>query len=122
MEEVSFLPGGVTRRRTPRTRRPLPSLATDAKSAAQLLRHNVRRGEIEGACLDTGASRSVVGREQAKAYARLPGRRLVLAPPAMTTFLFRSEEHASLGTLPMHVPLSQAYYLLLSVVLMTLVN
>ena len=57
----------------------------------------------------------MVGREQAQAYARLSGRRLVLAPPAVTTFLFGGEEHASLGTLPMHVPLSEAYYLPLSI-------
>jgi len=88
---------------------------TDPKTAARLPRRNVRRGEFEGACLDTGASRSVVGREQAESYARLSGERLVLAPPAMTTFLFGGEEHASMGTLPMHVPLSQAYYLPLSI-------
>jgi len=33
----------------------------------------------------------------------------------MTTFLFGGEEHTGMGTLPMHVPLSQAYYLPLSI-------
>ena len=86
-------------------------METDPKTAAWLLRRSVRGRAFERACLDTGASSSVVRREQTEAYARLSGERLVLAPPTMKTLLFGGKKHASMGTLPMHVPLSQAYCL-----------
>lgn len=68
-----------------------------------------------GACLDTGATRTVIGRRQALAYARMTGKPLVLKPAKASNFLFGGVLSPSLGTLAIRVPISTDYYALLRV-------
>lgn len=73
------------------------------------------RGDFLGACLDTGAARSVVGRSQAMAYARM-----ARIPPALATaravkFLLGGVITPSVGTLDIRVPIAPTLYATLRV-------
>eukprot|EP00170_Pyropia_yezoensis_P006719 contig_27407_g6741 len=68
-----------------------------------------------GACLDTGATRTVIGRRQAEACARLTGRPLSLRREKPTSFLFGGVRTLSQGKVSIRVPISTEFYALLHV-------
>lgn len=68
-----------------------------------------------GACLDTGATRTVIGRGQALAYARMTGNPLTLRRTKTTNFLFGGVLTPSLGLITIRVPISGDHYALLRV-------
>lgn len=68
------------------------------------------RHDFLGACMDSGAARSVVGRNQARAYTRLTG---TLTMANMTTpakFMFGGTITPSLRTINMRVPIASTLY------------
>ena len=93
----------------------MPSVEDDKGKLAESLRRYVHRGSFEGACLDTGASRTVMGADQASAYARLVGAQPPVAPTRVTLCRFGGEVYESRGTLSVHIPLSPTFYLPLHV-------
>lgn len=68
-----------------------------------------------GACLDTGATRTVIGRGQALADARMIGKPLILKRTRATNFLFGGVLTLSLGLVTVRVPISVDHYALLRV-------
>lgn len=64
-----------------------------------------------GACLDTGAERTVIGRRQAAAYAHFAGKELHLAEPKNAAFRFGGSDYPSLGVLSIRVPLAGDLFL-----------
>lgn len=70
---------------------------------------------FEGACLDTGATRTVVGRPQADAYSRLNRGTASISAGAPANFLFGGVASPSLGTIDIRVPLGDGHYTTLAV-------
>lgn len=68
-----------------------------------------------GACMDTGATKTVIGLPQAKAYARLLGVNYAPEPTARKRFLFGGVAHPSLGTIRVNVPIAAEFYASLDV-------
>ncbi len=64
-----------------------------------------------GACLDTGAERTVIGRQQAAAYARFAGNELHLTEPKNAAFRFGGSDYPSRGVLRICVPLADDLFL-----------
>lgn len=60
--------------------------------------------------MDTGATRTVIGQQQALAYARLVGAPYEWAPDKPASYLFGGVSTPSLGTLRMRVPVSSTLY------------
>ena len=60
--------------------------------------------ELLGVCLDTGASMSLVGREQGEAYCKMIGIPLIIEERMESTFKFGSQKKASLGTAKLWIP------------------
>ena len=63
-----------------------------------------RQQEFLGACLDTEATLSVVGREQAEEYCRMMDVPLVVEPKRNITFKFSSERKPSKGLVKFWIP------------------
>jgi hypothetical protein len=63
-----------------------------------------------GACIDTGAQRTVVGLSQARAYSRHFGIPFKLNP-SHSIFRFGQDPHASMGTLEIRIPTSNGGFL-----------
>lgn len=66
-------------------------------------RRRVRKKVFEGACIDTGAQRCVIGKPQATAYT-LQHRVQLKLNPSRTVFRFGDGEFSSLGTMPIRLP------------------
>eukprot|EP00171_Calliarthron_tuberculosum_P002180 IDg2180t1 len=62
---------------------------------------------FNGACLDTGAQRSVVGKAQAEAYYRFMGIPLTIAKCTPKLYKFGSERKASIGKAKFRIPYAQ---------------
>lgn len=62
------------------------------------------RQKWNGACLDTGAQRTVIGREQARAYAKFIGYKRMKLIPSRAKFRFGTDRQQSLGKIPIRVP------------------
>lgn len=62
------------------------------------------RNQFEGACLDTGASRSVVGRAQAESYCKYMGIPLMIEEQQKKVFKFGSQKAKSLGKAKFYIP------------------
>ena len=82
---------------------------------------NIENGEkrygewkFEGACLDGGASRTVIGKGQAQAYCHMTKQKYSLRPSLMT-FIFGDGSCASLGELRIRIPLPNGSFLPLSI-------
>lgn len=97
-------------RRTPRDRHPAPSWEKDPSVFRCLLTRNPDTTRFEGACLDTGATRTVIGEGQACAYARLTGGTGAIDPARPTRFLFGGVVTPSLGTVNVRVPIATELY------------
>ena len=66
---------------------------------------------FEGACLDTGAQKAVVGRSQANAYCRMLGKGLnMLAEKSPKIFRFGTQAMESLGTLYFRIPVNDDFF------------
>lgn len=63
-----------------------------------------RNGRATGACLDTGAQRTRIGREQARAYAKYLGHKQLKLIPSRAKFKFGTDGQQSLGKIPIRVP------------------
>lgn len=72
--------------------------------------------EFHGACLDTGAQKTVIGKQQADVYAVAHGvGRTSLGPPRPNVFRFGGGRHRSVSTLDVRVPIAQDFFLMLTV-------
>lgn len=69
-----------------------------------------RKWHFEGACLDGGASKSVIGRRQAQAYCRMFKKEFRLCP-SLVTFIFGNGSCASMGKLEIRLPLLDGQFL-----------
>jgi hypothetical protein len=75
-----------------------------------LLRHSTNpNDDFHGACIDTGAPRSVIGLPQAEAYARLLNIQIKLGKPSPVRFRFGEHLYHSLGCLKIRVPMRDSY-------------
>lgn len=72
------------------------------------------KSRFEGACLDGGAPRSVMGKRQAQAYCTVMKQTSRLRPSLMT-FIFGDGACDSLGTLGIRIPLPNGAYLTLTI-------
>lgn len=70
---------------------------------------------FEGAFLDTGAERAVIGRCQAAAYARWAGTDLTFSTPDGATFCFGGKSYQSRGVAHIRMPIANSLYLPLDV-------
>lgn len=105
----------MSRRHIPNPRRKAPPWETDPYALKCLLVDSRCTADFMGACLDTGATRTVIGRRQAEAYARLTGRPLSLRRDKPTSFLFGGVRTPSQGKVSIRVPISTELYALLHV-------
>lgn len=71
-------------------------------------------GDFVGACLDTGAQRSVCGLSQARAYDRSQPRSLKLSPQSMR-FKFGQQISQSIGTVNIRIPQDEASHITLDI-------
>eukprot|EP00170_Pyropia_yezoensis_P002171 contig_9156_g2175 len=97
----------ATRRRRGRP----PRDHVEAKVSERLVTAVADTNVFLGACLDTGAERMVLGRQQAHADARFTGTELHLAKPKNAAFRFGASHDPSLGVLPIRVPLADELFL-----------
>lgn len=67
--------------------------------------------KFHGACLDTGAQRSVVGRNQAVAYYRFMGLPLVLSGSSPNVYRFGSQKRVSVGKAKFRVPYAEGRHM-----------
>ncbi|OSX74487.1 hypothetical protein BU14_0287s0006 [Porphyra umbilicalis] len=67
--------------------------------------------EFQGAFLDTGAERTVIGHRQAAAYARFAGIKMRLDKTSRAVFRFGGPGYPSLGTLHVKVPYANNLFL-----------
>ena len=77
-----------------------------------LLRHSTNPNNdatFEGACIDTGAPRSVVGLLQAEAYARYLNIQLALGKACPVRFRFGQQLFSSLGSFMVRVPMHRLF-------------
>lgn len=105
---------GGRRFRRPKPRAPLPeyevfSVAKRAEAEASsdegMFQECGRtRQKWRGACLDTGAQRTVIGREQARAYSKFLGYKRMKLIPSRAKFRFGTDRQQSLGKMPIRVP------------------
>lgn len=86
-------------------RRPSPSWETDSAAFRCLLINHSELAQFLGAGLDTGATRTVIGLGQAKAYAKLSSQPLKLDRVKPTNFLFGGVATPSLGTVEIRAPI-----------------
>jgi len=104
---------GLAGQRSPRTRRRAPPWALDPLLFTCLLVPSacpLEREAFLGACLDTGATRTVIGRSQADAYARMAGTSVRPPSTPLTKYLFGRVLTPSTGTIDMRVPLAADLY------------
>lgn len=99
-----FLKGGVTRRCTPMLRRPAPPWEKDKNALERLLVADPATEDFGGTCLDMGATRTLIGKGQAYAYARLAGLPATFAPTKGMSFFFGGAVTPSLGTIDIRLP------------------
>lgn len=66
---------------------------------------------FHGACLDTGTERTVIGCQQAAAYARFTGSELHMAEPQKAAFRISGLDYPSLGLLCIRLPLGDDLFL-----------
>ena len=71
---------------------------------------NFTSKKFKGACFDIGAQRSVIGRNQSKAYCRFSGFKFKFSP-SRTFFRFGDGCFASLGTIPVRIPCPDGSFL-----------
>lgn len=112
---AGFPAGGVARRAPPQDRRLAPPWAADPLARSSLLVRQPDRGEFLGACLGTGATRSVVRRSQAVVYARLARIPSTPATTRPTKFLLGRVVTPSAGTLDIRVLIAPTMYATLRV-------
>lgn len=68
--------------------------------------------EFLGACIDTGAQKSLIGNKQAVAYSNHIGQELKLSKHlGKTMFKFGDHRHKGLGTIEVRIPTDDKYYL-----------
>jgi len=75
---------------------------------------------FRGACMDTGATRTVIGRQQADAYSRLVGINLRAPPKHPTSYLFGGVLTPCTGTVDIRVPVSPSQYAAMRVAIVDL--
>lgn len=63
--------------------------------------------EFPSACLDTGAQKTVNGKQQAHAYVTAHGQADSIGPPRSNVFLFGGGRHPVVGLVEIRVPVSQ---------------
>lgn len=72
--------------------------------------------DFQGACVDTGAQRTVIGKQQAYAYLKWAGlQRRLEQDKTPEVYRFGGSRHASIGTLTIRIPLADDYFLELTV-------
>lgn len=69
-----------------------------------------RKWHFEGACLDGGASKSVIRKRQAQAYCRMFKKEFRLCP-SLVTYIFGNGSCASMGKLELRLPLPDGQFL-----------
>ena len=69
---------------------------------------------FNGACLDTGAQRSVVGKPQAEAYYQFMGIPLAIQPSTPLTYKFGSEKTVSIGKAKFRIPYAGTKHMFLN--------
>jgi len=68
--------------------------------------------EFEGACLDTGAGKSVIGRQQAIAYFKFLGKPYAVSRKSSSKeFTFGNQKERSLGYFMVRMPVTSAYFI-----------
>ena len=75
---------------------------------------STRTEKFKGACLDSGAQQSVIGKTQAKAYCTLTGTKMKLRP-SMKAFRFGDGVFNSLGTIHIRIPTPDGSFLFLDI-------
>ena len=77
---------------------------------------NVYHNTFLGACIDSAAEKSVIGKPQAELYSQLYGLPFNLEPSkARPSFSFGTHRHIGLGKLDIRVPISEDYFLPLKI-------
>lgn len=72
--------------------------------------------KFEGACIDTGAQRSVIGSAQGHAYCRFMNIPYAIEPPKrLRTFRFADKCYRGLGYLEIRLPVNDAHFIQLSI-------
>jgi len=109
-----FSAGGLTRRPSPGHRRPppKPNIEEDPNSVVLL----ATTEEFQGACLDTGAQRTVIGRPQAGAYLASIRKNIRLDKAKdPRRFRLRGSDYDTIGAVSIRLPVANDYFLLLVV-------
>lgn len=66
--------------------------------------------EFFGACIDSGAQRTVIGASQAEAYSRLAGMQLSRSAPFPLRFKFGDRTHLGQGIIQIRLPIQQHHF------------
>ena len=86
-------------------------LAVDEANLSLLSRSDT----FHGACLNTGAQKTVIGKQQAEAYVLAHGDRRPMGPPRPNVFRFGGGRHPSVATLTVRMPITQDFFLILTI-------
>jgi len=122
-QNSGFCTRGVGHRPPFAHRRRAPPWATSLIPFACLVlsrSESVRAGKIIGACMDTGATRSVIGRRQATAYATLVGTPARESPEQAPAYRFGGVLTPCSGMIDIRVPVGTSYFVALRVAVVEL--
>eukprot|EP00171_Calliarthron_tuberculosum_P003182 IDg3182t1 len=91
----------------------LPAEKRATESHIYLSNGSNQHERFNGACLDTGAQRSVVGKAQAEAYYRFMGIPLAIIPATKRLYKFGSERKASVGKAKFCIPYAEDRHIMI---------